>query len=161
MTDRAPRIHLSLRVQPGKLDELVPFYGTLFGVPPKKRHADHVQFDLVEPPLNLTFVPTARARLGELDHLGIQVFSEAALDAARRRLSAAGLALREEPDVDCCYARQSKFWVTDPEGREVEVFHKHADIERHGHSVPAADAALAVLPSGGGSACCSGDGGCA
>jgi hypothetical protein len=139
MTERAPRIHLSLRVQPARLAALVDFYAQVFGVAPRKRYLDHVQFDLVEPPLNLTLTPTASAARGEIDHLGIQVFSEPALDAARARLVAAGLTPREEHAVDCCYARQSKFWVTDPEGREVEVFLKHADIEHHGReSGPAA-----------------------
>ena len=132
MSDRAPRIHLSLRVQPWRLDALVDFYTKVFGAAPRKRYPDYVQFDLADPPLNLTMTPTGGATRGEIDHLGIQVFSTAALDAARDRLTGAGLAPREERDVDCCYARQSKFWVTDPEGREVEVFLKHADIERHG-----------------------------
>lgn len=144
MTDASPRFHLSLRVQPARLSEVVAFYAAVFGTPPAKRHDDHVQFDLVTPPLNLTLVPSAHAALGELDHLGLQVFSEASLDGARARIQAAGLGVREEPDVDCCYANQTKFWVTDPEGREVEVFLKHANIEQHGH---AAD-------EGGGDVCC-------
>jgi hypothetical protein len=132
VTERAPRVHLSLRVQPVLLEAMTDFYATLFGAPPRKRHADHVQFDLAEPALNLSFVPTTSARTGELDHLGIQVFSPEALDAAAARLLAAGLVLREEHEVACCYARQDKFWLRDPEGREVEVFHKLADLEEHG-----------------------------
>ena len=130
MTERAPRIHLSLRVQPERLAPMVEFYSTLFGAPPRKRFADYVQFDLAEPPLNLTFMPSPAARTGELDHLGLQVFSGAALDASRARLAAAGLSPRDELAVDCCYARQDKFWLTDPEGRQVEVFRKLADLER-------------------------------
>lgn len=152
MSDRTPRFHLSLRVRPQQLDDLVIFYGALFGVRPSKRHDDYVQFDLVDPPLNLTFTPTSQAQAGEIDHLGIQVFSESSLQAARLRLTSAGLALREEPLVECCYARQNKFWLTDPEGREVEVFHKMADIDGHGRSESAAPIATAACcaPS-----CCS------
>jgi catechol 2,3-dioxygenase-like lactoylglutathione lyase family enzyme len=142
-----PRFHLSLRVRPDRLPSLVAFYSTLFGAPPRKQHADYVQFDLAEPPLNLTFTPTERGATGEIDHLGLQVFSGAALDAARRRLAAAGLSLREESGVECCYSRQDKFWVVDPEGREVEVFHRLADIEGPGRA-PGATAA---------SACCAGE----
>ena len=152
MSDRAPRIHLSLRVQPDKLAELVPFYAKVFGVAPRKHYPDYAQFDLLDPPLNLTFTPTTQAAQGEIDHLGIQVFSGAALEAARQRLTDAGLALREERDVDCCYARQSKFWVIDPEGREVEVFHKLADIEPGARRLDGG----ATAPS----ACCA-PGGCA
>jgi extradiol dioxygenase family protein len=137
---RPSRVHLSLRVRPEKLEELVRFYSRLFDAPPRKHHDDYVQFDLSEPPLNLTFTPTARAATGELDHLGIQVFSSEALDAARERLRAAGLELREEPRVECCYSRQDKFWLTDPEGREVEIFLKLHDIEQHGRSDATAQA---------------------
>jgi catechol 2,3-dioxygenase-like lactoylglutathione lyase family enzyme len=148
MTERHPRLHLSLRVRPERLDAMTEFYTTLFGAPPRKRFADYVQFDLAEPPLNLTFVPSPAARTGELDHLGLQVFTGEALDASRTRLVAAGLAPRDELAVDCCYARQDKFWLSDPEGREVEVFRKLADLER------AAPAAGAGAPAG---ACCTPD----
>jgi len=141
MIDRAARVHLSLRVRPERLDAMVAFYAALFGAPPRKRHVDHVQFDLAEPALNLAFVPQSGARTGELDHLGIQVFSEAALAAARTRLAATGLTPREEPAVECCYARQDKFWLTDPEGRQVEVFHKLADIGEHGRGPSPTNAA--------------------
>jgi len=143
MTERHPRIHLSLRVRPEQLDAMTEFYATLFGAAPRKRFADYVQFDLAEPPLNLTFVPTAAARTGELDHLGLQVFTGEALDASRARLVAAGLAPRDELAVDCCYARQDKFWLADPEGREVEVFRKLADLER---AAPAAGAGACCAP---------------
>lgn len=148
MTPRPHRFHLSLRVHPDRLQAVTGFYEAVLGSPPRKRLHDHVQFDLDEPPLNLTFVPAAGAPRGELDHLGLQVFSAEALAGARARLQAAGLPLREEPDVGCCYARQSKLWATDPEGREVEVFLKLADLPHHGHGTPADGA---PRPAG---ACC-------
>ena len=135
MTERHPRIHLSLRVRPERLDAMTEFYTTLFGAPPRKRFDDYVQFDLAEPPLNLTFMPSSASRTGEIDHLGLQVFTGEQLDASRARLAAAGLAPRDELAVECCYARQDKFWLTDPEGREVEVFRKLADLERAGPAV--------------------------
>lgn len=144
----SPKFHLSLRVRPDRLDALTAFYSQLFGAPPRKRHADHVQFDLADPPLNFTLVPAPSATTGELDHLGLQVFSDEALRSARARLAAAGLALREEPQVECCYSRQDKFWVRDPEGREVEVFRRLADIEEHGHGQSAA------APTAAATSCC-------
>jgi len=131
MARRAPRIHISLRVRPERVPALVAFYSAFFGAGPRKQHDDYVQFDLEEPALNLTLTPSPTARSGEVDHLGIQVFSDAALLAFRRRLAAAGLPIRDEHGTDCCYARQDKFWLTDPEGREVEVFHKLSDLEAH------------------------------
>ncbi len=132
MSDRAPRFHLSLSVRPDRLTVMTDFYATVFGAPPRKRHADYVQFDLEEPALNLSLVPSPASARGEVDHLGLQVFSAGAFGAARARLAAAGLQPRDQLGVDCCYSRQDKFWLTDPEGREVEVFHRLADIERHG-----------------------------
>ncbi|HEX5009789.1 MAG TPA: ArsI/CadI family heavy metal resistance metalloenzyme [Planctomycetota bacterium] len=148
MSSRAARIHLSLRVHPERVPALVAFYSTLFGVGPRKRHDDYVQFDLDEPPLNLTLTPSATARRGEVDHLGIQVFSEAALLVFRRRLGDAGLVVRDEAGTECCYARQDKFWLTDPEGREVEVFHKLADIQTHGGGTPTPAPSACCAPDG-------------
>lgn len=42
--------------------------------------------------------------------------------AAKARLQEAGLATRDEMDVDCCFALQDKVWITDPDGNRWEVF---------------------------------------
>src|SRR5439155_1441455 len=60
--------------------------------------------------------------LGALNHLGIQVASTEAVEEAKRRVEAAGLATWEERNTDCCYALQDKIWVTDPNGYRWEVF---------------------------------------
>ena len=52
--------------------------------------------------------------------------------AARERLVAAGLATFDEMDTDCCYARQDKIWVRDPDGTPWEVFVTHEDLAEHG-----------------------------
>ena len=41
----------------------------------------------------------------------------------------AGLVQREEIGTNCCYARQDKFWVNDPDGTEWEVYYFHEDAE--------------------------------
>ena len=70
--------------------------------------------------------------LGALDHAGIQVAATAEVLAARDRLVAAGLTPRDEMDTTCCYARQDKIWVRDPDGTPWEVFATHEDSEEHG-----------------------------
>jgi hypothetical protein len=35
-------------------------------------------------------------------------------------------------DTTCCYARQDKIWVHDPDGTPWEVFATHEDTEEHG-----------------------------
>jgi hypothetical protein len=42
--------------------------------------------------------------------------------AARLRLQKAGLATFDEMDTTCCYAKQDKIWVHDPDGTPWEVF---------------------------------------
>src|ERR1044072_313915 len=102
MTTRPNRFHLSLNVVPDRLEEMEQFYAALFGTAPAKRKPGYVKFDLAQ--------------------RGTQLFTDEALQPARTRITAAGLPIREEPEVDCCYATQNKFWVTDPAGRQVEVF---------------------------------------
>ena len=38
------------------------------------------------------------------------------------RVAAAGLAMKVEEKVSCCYAVQDKIWVADPDGNKWEVF---------------------------------------
>jgi arsenate reductase len=45
------------------------------------------------------------------------------------RVKAAGLPVREEMGVDCCHANQDKFWVSDPDGVEWEVYHLNFDVD--------------------------------
>jgi hypothetical protein len=44
----------------------------------------------------------------------------------------AGLATFDEMDTTCCYARQDKIWVRDPDGTPWEIFVTHGDAEDAG-----------------------------
>jgi catechol 2,3-dioxygenase-like lactoylglutathione lyase family enzyme len=116
------RIHVALETQ--DLSRSLAFYRILFGVEPTKVRADYAKLEPEEPPvnlaLNLVSVPTIRPRGRQ--HFGIQVQSTAADEAARARLAAAGMAVRVEEQVSCCYAVQDKVWVDDPDGNAWEVF---------------------------------------
>ncbi len=58
----------------------------------------------------------------------------------QRRIEAAGYRTQREDNVECCYARQTKFWIGDPDRTLWEVYVVHADIEDHGEgSVPVLD----------------------
>jgi hypothetical protein len=59
---------------------------------------------------------------GALSHLGLEVASTEGVLATRARWAEAGLVTRDEMDTNCCYARQDKTWVHDPDGYEWEVF---------------------------------------
>ena len=117
----ALKTHIALRVT--NLDNSISFYRALFGVEPVKHKDNYAKFDLDNPALNLTLnVTTDGFSKGALSHLGIQIDSSAAVQAALNRLQAAGLTTREEYDTDCCYALQDKVWVTDPDSNAWEIF---------------------------------------
>ncbi|WP_133479588.1 VOC family protein [Cognatilysobacter segetis] len=137
--------HLSLNVR--DVDAAVDFYRALFGTAPAKHYHDetvvhsilqddtgidsrqrrtgYAKFDLDAPALNfvLNQIPGTRFEArGTLSHLGLQVDSTDDVIAIRERVTAAGLVPRDEMSVSCCYARQDKFWLADPDGNEWEVF---------------------------------------
>lgn len=137
--------HVSLNVR--NVDAAVSFYRALFGTEPVKHYHDqttvhsvlrddtgidsrksrtgYAKFDLDMPALNfvLNQIPGTRFEaLSTLSHLGLQVDSTADVIAIRERVTRAGLVPRNEMGVSCCYARQDKFWVADPDGNEWEVF---------------------------------------
>jgi lactoylglutathione lyase len=134
MTDRPNRFHLSMNVPADRFEQTAAFYTVLFGAQPVKRKPDYAKFEPVEPYVNFTLNSVPHAPHGEVDHLGIQVFSDDTLRAARARIVAAGLTVRDEQEVECCYAGQNKFWVSDPTGRQVEFFHVLRDVEQHGRT---------------------------
>jgi catechol 2,3-dioxygenase-like lactoylglutathione lyase family enzyme len=126
----ARKFHASLNVS--DLDRSVAFYGTLLGCPPMKLHADYAKFELDEPPLVLSLLPGGDGTQGALNHLGLRVSSSEALVEIQRRLEQAGFATQREDNVECCYARQTKFWITDPDRTLWEVYLLRADTENAG-----------------------------
>lgn len=129
-------MHVALEV--ADLERSTAFYRALLGLPAAKEHDDLVKFEVADPPLVLSLQP-ARGSVarGALSHLGIRLPSAASLLAARERLEAAGVALREEPNAVCCYAVQDKLWATDPDGNPWEFYVLLADAEVH--SAPGAE----------------------
>lgn len=125
------RVQLALNVS--DLDAAVAFYSRLFGTEPAKRRPGYANFAVVEPPLKLVLIESAVGP-GTLNHLGVEVDSSEVVEASHRRLAEAGLATVPESGVDCCYARQDKVWVDDPDGAPWEIYAVLGDSE-----VPAGD----------------------
>ena len=119
------RPHLALTVT--DVERSIPFYEALFGTEPEKRKPGYAKFAVADPALNFTLTQGKRSELGAFNHAGIQVQSTEDVLAAKERLVAAGLAAFDEMDTTCCYARQDKIWVHDPDGTPWEVFATHAD----------------------------------
>jgi catechol 2,3-dioxygenase-like lactoylglutathione lyase family enzyme len=115
------KTHLSLRI--ADLKRSVAFYRTFFGVPPHKTRPGYANFDIEQPPLKLALTEKQRTPgAGNLDHLGLLVADTATVNAIKQRLQSEGLALVDEMNTTCCYAKQDKFWVRDPDDVEWEVY---------------------------------------
>jgi predicted enzyme related to lactoylglutathione lyase len=132
----ALRPHLALTVS--DVERSIPFYEALFGVGAEKVRPGYAKFSVAEPALNFTLNEGQRdGVLGAFNHAGIQVASTDDVLAARLRLTKAGLATFDELDTTCCYARQDKIWVHDPDGTPWEVFATHADTDEAGEGARA------------------------
>jgi catechol 2,3-dioxygenase-like lactoylglutathione lyase family enzyme len=126
----AIRFHLSLNVS--DLGRAVTFYRTLFGLEPAKLRGDYAKFELDDPPLVLSLEPTPRPTGGPLNHLGFRLADATALVAMQERLERAGIRSQREEGVECCYAKQTKFWVTDPDRTLWEIYTFEGDLEHRG-----------------------------
>lgn len=126
----AVRFHISLNVS--DLGRAVDFYRTLFNVEPAKCRADYAKFELNDPPLVLSLEPTPRPIGGPLNHLGFRMPDSTSLVSMQRRLELAGIRSRREEGVECCYALQTKFWVTDPDGTLWEIYTLESDLDHRG-----------------------------
>jgi catechol 2,3-dioxygenase-like lactoylglutathione lyase family enzyme len=121
-------VHVHLHVS--SLEASRAFYECFLGVPPVKARPGYAKFLPALAPLNLALsAGEAGVRAGGVSHLGLQVDSIQALRETLGRIKSAGLTVREELAVDCCYANQDKFWVSDPDGVEWEVYHLNHDLD--------------------------------
>jgi lactoylglutathione lyase len=132
-----PRVHVHLKAADLKASR--EFYRKFLGVEPVKDKSDHVKFLMPFAPLNIVISP-ARPNSTEghaaVNHLGIEVSSGAVVEEHLRRVKQEGLKVREQFNVNCCYANQSKFWMIDPDGVEWELYHVNHDlIEKHGGGI--------------------------
>ena len=118
---QALKVHVSVNVR--NVEKSLEFYQKMFGIAPSKVRTGYAKFDVQNPPVNLALneVPDLSGP-GALSHLGIQVGSTADVLATRLRWERVGLVTRDEMQTSCCYAKQDKTWVHDPDGNEWEVF---------------------------------------
>lgn len=128
------KFHLSLNSS--DLPRSIAFYTVLFGIEPAKVRKDYAKFEVAEPPLIMSLAPVAPTPGGTLNHVGFRVTDSATLVAMQARLEAAGYATQREDGVECCYSKQTKFWVADPDRTlwELYVLHGDADEDDHGPS---------------------------
>ena len=143
------RFHVHAHVE--DLAKSVAFYSKLFAAQPTRREADYAKWMLDDPRINFA-ISTRGGTIG-IDHLGIQTDDVHELDELKSRAQAADMALLDEGQTTCCYARSEKHWVTDPQGIAWEHFHTLDSIPtfsqpREKASEQAAGACCATAPSG-------------
>jgi catechol 2,3-dioxygenase-like lactoylglutathione lyase family enzyme len=114
------------------LGRSVEFYQSFFGLPPAKQRADYAKFEVDEPPLVLSLEPHPHEGGGAFNHAGLRLSDSAQLVEMQRRLELAGFRTQREEGVECCYARQTKFWLRDPDQNLWEVYTLDEDIEHRG-----------------------------
>jgi catechol 2,3-dioxygenase-like lactoylglutathione lyase family enzyme len=128
------RFHVGLHTS--DLDRAVAFYRVLLGTEPAKHYGDHARFEVDRPALVLALYLAPREAGGALNHLGLRLPDSAALVEVQRRLEEHGHATQRQEGVECCYARQTKFWVTDPDRVLWEVYTLHEDLDHSGFDDP-------------------------
>lgn len=126
-TDRFPRMHVSLYVN--NLQESLAFYSSFFGTPPTKVKDNYAKYVLTSPSLIISFIENPERVQANFGHLGFQVESEEILQKQLNKAQDLGLVTKEEIGTACCYAVQDKFWCTDPNGIQWEVYYFHEDAE--------------------------------
>lgn len=148
------RFHVHLHVD--DLAQNIAFYSRLFNAEPTRVERDYAKWMLDDPRVNFA-ISTRGARPG-LDHLGFQVDDAEELAELKARAESADMALLDEGQTTCCYARSSKHWITDPQGVAWEHFHTLGDIPLFNEAAAPAGAACcapaATEPSRKAAACC-------
>jgi catechol 2,3-dioxygenase-like lactoylglutathione lyase family enzyme len=137
------KTHLNLATT--NLEKSVAFYSILLNASPTKVLKDYALFITDEPGLELALDLRGSVTLSRDAHYGVNVESIGDVERAIERLQAHRLVDSIEREDTCCYANQTKVWVTDPDGRHWEVYTVHEDTEER-------DDADTV--------CCSADGEC-
>ena len=119
------KMHLNFGTR--DLAKSVTFYRTLLAAEPAKHFSDYALFVVDEPGLELALDAGLDRAVGHDAHYGVVVNSEDTVAATAKRLADAGFATDVEVDQTCCYARQSKVWTSDPDGRRWETYFVHEE----------------------------------
>jgi lactoylglutathione lyase len=131
------RFHVHVHVE--NLDKNIAFYSTMFGQQPARTEADYAKWMLTDPPVN--FAISTRGNAPGVDHLGIQVETPEELAAMKSNAVKADIALLDDGQTTCCYAKSDKYWITDPQGIAWEQFQTLDSIPVFSEARPDSDAA--------------------
>ena len=127
MKNQFPRMHVSMYVS--DINKSVEFYSQFFGQQPAKVRPSYAKYVLDEPSLIISFVENKERVQNNFGHLGFQVETLEQLDTKLEEAKKYNLVAKEEIGTNCCYAKQDKFWVNDPDNVQWEVYYFHEDAE--------------------------------
>jgi lactoylglutathione lyase len=127
------RFHVHAHVE--DLKASIAFYSKMFAAEPTRVESDYAKWMLDDPRIN--FAISSRGGKPGVDHLGFQTDTEEELAELKARAQAADMALADEGETSCCYARSEKYWVTDPQGIAWEQFHTLHNIPTFSGAAPA------------------------
>lgn len=119
------KVHVSFDAT--NLAKSVAFYSTLLDAEPLKLLADYALFATSDPGLELALDSRERVVAAADVHYGLCVENAKGVERAIARLRRAGLVSSIERDKSCCYAKQTKVWANDPDGRRWEVYTVHEE----------------------------------
>ncbi len=122
--------HISMNVS--DIDRSVAFFSQVFGINPTKHRTDYAKFELQNPPLTFSLEPGSPSERGALNHVGFKFQSSKELVEVQRRLEMAGVPSEREEGVECCYSKQTKFWLHDPDGTLWEMYVLEGDLDHRG-----------------------------
>ncbi len=145
------RFHVHVHVE--DLAQSVAFYSKMFATEPTRRESDYAKWMLDDPRIN--FAISTRGGTPGVDHLGIQTDTADELVALKAQAKSADLALFDQGETSCCYAKSEKHWITDPQGVAWEHFHTLGDIPVFGSGSLSSKAVEPMAAPSESSACCS------
>jgi hypothetical protein len=113
------RMHIHVAVE--DLNDSIQFYSAMFGnKEPTVLKSDYCKWELTDPTVN--FAISQRGAKPGVDHIGIQVETDAELEEMNAGFTAAKLPVQEQTETTCCYAKSDKAWTIDPQGVAWETF---------------------------------------
>jgi catechol 2,3-dioxygenase-like lactoylglutathione lyase family enzyme len=144
------RIHIHVGVE--RLDHSIRFYSALFGAEPVKTKTDYAKWMLEDPRIN--FAISTRADKKGVDHLGLQVDEDSEMAELRERFAKADMAVYDEGETTCCYARTDKSWVQDPSGIAWEAYKSMEDVQLFSANEPLSGDVCCTPETKGEPGCC-------
>lgn len=138
------RMHIHVSVE--NLEDSIRFYRAMFGnAEPTVLKPDYCKWELTDPAVN--FAISKRGAKPGVDHIGIQVETEAELAEMNARFAAAQLPVEQQTGTTCCYSRSDKTWTIDPQGVAWETFRTLESAPVYGTShEPAATSTACCSP---------------